>query len=138
MLARLGYAQLTVRLGIADPHLEATPHTHGVPAAKRSPFLDDPHARPTAFPIIGHRAAPTRVVDDVMAAAHGRTQADGEWLAAREGRFADDGRVDAGLLNHIGGRGWWPLLRGSVAASRTGVWEDRWPACSTRSRWWRS
>jgi len=34
MLSGLGYAQLAVRLGIADPHQEATPHTPRLPASE--------------------------------------------------------------------------------------------------------
>jgi len=34
MLGGLGYAQLAVRLGIADPNQEATPHTPRLPASE--------------------------------------------------------------------------------------------------------
>ena len=39
MLSGLGYAQLAVRLGIADPHQEATPHTPRLPASETITIL---------------------------------------------------------------------------------------------------
>ena len=39
MLAGLGYAQLAVRLGVADPHQEATPHTPRLPASETITIL---------------------------------------------------------------------------------------------------
>jgi nitroreductase len=39
MLAGLGYAQLAVRLGIADPNQEATPHTPRLPASETITIL---------------------------------------------------------------------------------------------------